>query len=58
MAETITRQQTQELLARLDEVGGEPDALLRIFKINAIAELPARRFRQALVMLNARKGRA
>jgi len=57
-AETITRQQTRELLALIDEVGGEREALLRFFKIKAFAELPARRFRQALVMLNARKGRA
>ena len=56
--ETITRQQTRELLALIDEVGGEHEALLRFFKIKAFAELPARRFRQALVMLNARKGRA
>lgn len=56
--ETITRQQTRELLALIDEVGGEREALLRFFKIKAFAELPARRFRQALVMLNARKGRA
>ena len=56
-AETITRQQTRELLALIDEVGGEREALLRFFKIKAFAELPARRFRQALVMLNARKGR-
>lgn len=55
--ETITRQQTRELLALIDEVGGEREALLRFFKIKAFAELPARRFRQALVMLNARKGR-
>lgn len=56
--ETITRQQTRELLALIDDVGGEREALLRFFKINAFTELPARRFRQALVMLNARKGRA
>lgn len=55
--ETITRQQTRELLALIDDVGGEREALLRFFKINAFNELPARRFRQALVMLNARKGR-
>jgi len=58
VAETITRQQARELLALIDEVGGEREALLRFFKIKAFAELPARRFRQALVMLNARKGRA
>lgn len=56
--QTITRQQTRELLALIDEVGGEREALLRFFKINAFAELPARRFRQALVMLNDKKGRA
>ncbi len=56
--ETITRQQTRELLALIDEVGGEREALLRFFKIKAFADLPARRLRQALVMLNARKGRA
>jgi hypothetical protein len=58
VAETITRQQARELLALIDEVGSEHEALLRFFKIKAFAELPARRFRQALVMLNARKGRA
>ncbi|MGX1740394.1 ERF family protein [Bosea sp. NPDC055353] len=56
--QTITRQQVRELLGLIDEVGAEADALLRFFKIKAFAELPARRFRQALVMLNARKGRA
>lgn len=55
--QTITRQQVRELLALIDEVGAERDALLRFFKIENFAELPARRFRQALVMLNARKGR-
>ena len=55
--QTITRQQVRELLALIDEVGAEAEALLRFFKIKAFAELPARRFRQALVMLNARKGR-
>lgn len=56
--ETITRQQVRELLGLIDEVGAEAGALLRFFKIKAFAELPARRFRQALVMLNAKKGRA
>lgn len=55
--QTITRQQVRELLALIDEAGAEREALLRFFKIKAFAELPARRFRQALVMLNARKGR-
>jgi hypothetical protein len=55
--ETITRQQARELMALIDEVGAERDTLLRFFKINAFNELPARRFRQALVMLNARKER-
>lgn len=56
--QTITRQQVRELLGLIEEVGAEREALLRFFKIKAFAELPARRFRQALVMLNARKGRA
>ena len=55
--QTITRQQVRELLTLIDEVGAEREALLRFFKIENFAELPARRFRQALVMLNARKGR-
>ncbi|MDX3809948.1 MAG: ERF family protein [Bosea sp. (in: a-proteobacteria)] len=55
--QTITRQQVRELLALIEEVGAEADTLLHFFKIKAFAELPARRFRQALVMLNARKGR-
>lgn len=58
VAETITRQQVREILTLIDEVGAEPAALLHFFKIKGFAELPARRFRQALVMLNARKGRA
>lgn len=57
VVETITRQQTRELLALIEEVGAEREALLHFFKIKGFAELPARRFRQALVMLNARKGR-
>lgn len=57
-AETITRQQVREILTLIDEVGAEREALLRFFKIKGFAELPARRFRQALVMLNAKKGRA
>ncbi|WP_210251109.1 ERF family protein [Bosea sp. F3-2] len=55
--ETVTRQQVRELTALIDEVGAEREALLRFFKIKGFAELPARRFRQALVMLNARKRR-
>lgn len=55
--QTITRQQVRELLTLAGEVGADQDALLHFFKIKAFAELPARRFRQALVMLNARKGR-
>jgi hypothetical protein len=55
--QTITRPQVRELLALIEEVGAESEALLRFFKIKAFAELPARRFRQALVMLNAKKGR-
>lgn len=57
-AEAITRQQVREILTLIDEVGAEREALLRFFKIKGFSELPARRFRQALVMLNARKGRA
>lgn len=55
---TINRQQVRELLSLIDEVGADKDALLQFFKIRAFAELPERCFRQALVMLNARKGRA
>lgn len=54
--QTITRQQVRELLTLADEVAADQGALLRFFEIKAFAELPARRFRQALVMLNARKG--
>lgn len=57
-AQTITRQQVRELLTLAEEVGADQNALLGFFKIRGFAELPARRFRQALVMLNARKGRS
>lgn len=55
--ETITRQQVRELISLVGEVGADQDALLHFFKIRAFAELPAARFRQALVMLNAKKDR-
>lgn len=55
---TINRQQVRELLSLIREVGADKEALLQFFKIKAFAELPERCFRQALVMLNARKGRA
>lgn len=55
---TISRQQVRELLSLISEVGADKEALLQFFKIKAFAELPERCFRQALVMLNARKGRA
>lgn len=54
--ETITRQQVRELIGRVEEVGADTQALLHVFKIKAFCELPAARFREALVMLNARKG--
>lgn len=55
---TISRQQVRELLSLIRDVGADKEALLQFFKIKAFAELPERCFRQALVMLNARKGRA
>jgi hypothetical protein len=56
--QTINRQQVRELLTLIDQVGADREALLQFFKIRAFAELPERCFRQALVMLNARRGRA
>lgn len=56
-ARTINRQQVRELLSLIREVGADKEALLQFFKIKAFAELPDRCFRQALVMLNARRGR-
>lgn len=53
--ETITRQQVRELIGRVEDVGADTQAFLRVFKIKAFCELPVARFREALVMLNARK---
>lgn len=56
--ELITRQQARELLYLIDEVGADKAALLRVFNIEALTDLPAAKFRQALTMLNARRQHA
>lgn len=56
--QTITRQEVRELISLIEEVGADQATLLQFFKIEAFAQLPAARFRQALVMLNARKARS
>jgi hypothetical protein len=51
----INGDQIGELLDLLKDVGAEKAALLRFFKIDALPDLPAVKFRQAIDMLNAKR---
>ncbi|MGO4676252.1 ERF family protein [Bosea sp. 2YAB26] len=51
----INGDQIRELLALLKIVGSEKAALLRFFKIDALPDLPAAKFNQAIDLLNAKR---
>jgi hypothetical protein len=51
----INPDQIRELLALLKSVGAQKAALLRFFKIDALPDLPAVKFDQAVAMLNAKR---
>lgn len=51
----INGDQIRELLDLAKSVGAEKAALLRFFKIDALPDLPAVKFRQAIDMLNAKR---
>lgn len=55
MALPINADQIRELLALLKNVGAQKAALLRFFKIDALPDLPAVKFDQAIDMLNAKR---
>jgi hypothetical protein len=55
MAVPINADQIRELLALLKSVGAQKAALLRFFKIDALPDLPAVKFDQAVAMLNAKR---
>lgn len=52
----ITQDQLGELIALMESVGGNKPLFLKYFKVEALADLPAARFQEAMNMLNA-KGR-
>lgn len=54
----INGDQIRELLALLKSAGTEKAALMRFFKIDALPDLPAAQFRQAIDMLNSKRRHA
>lgn len=57
-AEPVNETQVGELLELIDSVGADKAAFLRFFKIEHLPDLPAAKFRQAIDMLNAKRGRS
>lgn len=54
--EAVTQDQIGDLVALMESVGADKAKFLRFFKIEQLAELPSKRFQEAVNMLNA-KGR-
>lgn len=53
-AETITEEQIGTLTELIDSVGADKARFLRFFKVEKLADLPAKRFQEAVTMLNAK----
>jgi hypothetical protein len=56
-AALIDAEQESELKGRITEAGADEGALLRVFKIDRLADLPAARFQQACDLVRAKGGR-
>jgi hypothetical protein len=52
--ETISQDQSGDLQALIESVGADKPKFLRFFKIEQLSELPAKRFQEAVNMLNAK----
>jgi hypothetical protein len=57
MGSAVSEDQIGELVELIESVGADKGAFLRFFKIEALADLPADKFKQAVAMLNAKRGR-
>lgn len=55
--ESISDEQVGEIVELMDSVGADKGRFLQHFRIDAIADLPADKFGQAVTMLNAKRGR-
>lgn len=55
--ETITDDQVGELVELMDSVGADKPRFLKFYQIEALADLPAARFGEAIERLNAKRGR-
>lgn len=53
-ARTINEDQVGELVAQIESVGANKAQFLKYFKIEALADLPAARYQEAVNMLNAK----
>lgn len=55
--QALSEEQIGEIIELMDSVGADRGRFLQHFKIEAIADLPAEKFSQAISMLNAKRGR-
>lgn len=55
--DTIGEEQIGDLVALIESVGADKAAFLKFFRLEALADLPAAKFQQAVAMLNAKRGR-
>jgi hypothetical protein len=55
--EPITDQQAADLIALLEEVNANKEAFCSYFKIGAVAELPAKCYKQAVAMIEAKRSK-
>lgn len=54
---TVTEDQASDLQAKMEEVGADRDRFLKFFGVERIAAIPAKRFNEAMRMLNAKGAR-
>lgn len=54
MGAAITDDQAADLIALMESVGADKSKFLRFFKIEQLADLPSKRFQEAVNMLNAK----
>jgi hypothetical protein len=52
--DTITEEQIGELVSLIESVGADKGRFLRFFNVEQLSELPAKRFQEAVNMLNAK----
>lgn len=55
-ADKISQDQVEQLIALADEVGADKRAFCQYFKVDGIAQLPAKEFNRAVAALNKKRG--